>query len=615
MAHFAETVLSGRPHLWVAALGVLLAASAASAASPLACETSAGKSLAGCVKRIAKEHRRCFDSINRACSADDARIVRQLEKIETALTAKCASDANVQSAGFSSLTLASLIDRVQASCVAESDALVARAYGGPHAPTWTAAPSDVRRCIKGALDAGGRLLSGAARTQDRCVKRQRRNGGCDAARTQTRLDRLEAKALRKIDSACGELSLRDLIALEPATFVERSAAQSRCMAAMVHPDPSPLVLDCGPRSAIATPPRGEYVRIVLDEAEWGTRCGTGSPYAFWVRLAPEGFPVENVVLQMQGGGVCVFEDDCNSVSAGLYSATDNNPDHGGIMSNSPSVSPFANWTKVYLPYCTQDLFIGGGATNVWPSITVYRWGAINTRVALRYLRDILWRVMDADSEGYRADRIRMLFGGTSAGGFGALYNYHYVLDDLQWIHTAAWPDSALGLHNGEIFGIGSLGLFFFSDTNPIRWQARSYMPPYCQTSFCATGPRIYQRSAPRLKREPEQHFLVVSNQVDNVQVNTTLFASTADWVNALRQSYCDTAGTNGLRYFLPADPSSRHTIVNQTGDFTGTSVDGITMGDWFDLAMSDPDSTPDAVEEGSLAAAISGVDPFPCTVD
>ena len=67
-----------------------------------------------------------------------------------------------------------------------------------------------------------------------------------------------------------------------------------------------------------------------------------------------------------------------------------------------------------------------------------RFGALERRAALRYVRDVLWRELDDHRpEGYRPDRMRVLFGGYSAGGFGTLYNYHYVLDDLQWAHTAA----------------------------------------------------------------------------------------------------------------------------------------------------------------------------------
>jgi hypothetical protein len=66
------------------------------------------------------------------------------------------------------------------------------------------------------------------------------------------------------------------------------------------------------------------------------------------------------------------------------------PETGGPLSNDPNISPFADWTKVYLPYCNQDVFIGGGATSNFDQVTVHRFGAINVRArdALRARRTV-----------------------------------------------------------------------------------------------------------------------------------------------------------------------------------------------------------------------------------
>ncbi len=368
--------------------------------------------------------------------------------------------------------------------------------------------------------------------------------------------------------------------------------------------------------ATGATPRDTYVQVVLDEAEYGTRCGDGSQYAFWIRLAPAGQPVENVVLQMQGGGVCIFEGDCAAADPDLFEALDDTAETSGIMSNDPQVSPFANWTKVFLPYCTQDVFVGGGATSTFPSVTVHRFGAPNVRAALRVVRDVLWRELDATTpEGYSPDRIRMLFGGTSAGGFGTLYNYHYVLDELQWAHTAAWPDAALAIDNGQPLGIAALGALLTSTTPPFGWSAKPYLPPYCFAGNCGVGPVLYAASAPRLKAVPEQQFLVLSNQVDNTQVSTTYFPSAVSFINAERQAYCDTAGTTGLRYFLPAITASTHVIATRETLFTTKAVDGIFMRDWLAQAMAAPDTLVDAVEAGTLTVDYPGVLPFPCAID
>ena len=65
---------------------------------------------------------------------------------------------------------------------------------------------------------------------------------------------------------------------------------------------------------------------------------------------------------------------------------------------------------------------------------------------------------------------------------------------------------------------------------------------------CGVGPVILAATAPRLKEVPEEQFLVLSNQVDDTQVGTTFFATTADWINALRTAYCQTRDLNGVHY-------------------------------------------------------------------
>jgi hypothetical protein len=318
---------------------------------------------------------------------------------------------------------------------------------------------------------------------------------------------------------------------------------------------------------------------------------------------------------MEGGGVCVFEDDCASRPADLFEALSDPPFELGPLSNDPSYNPFASWTKVFLPYCTQDVFAGGGAIGDFPSITVYRYGSIDVRATLQYVRDLVWRELDERSaEGYRADRMRVLFGGFSAGGFGTLYNYHYVLDDLQWSHTAAYPDAALALDNGEALGVRGLGAIVASDTRPIGWGARSFFPPYCFGPDCGIGPVMLAATAPRLEAVPEQQFLILSNQVDETQEGTTFFPDIESWINAMRDAYCETRGLRGVHYFLPPVPEDFHVISPRPQFYAEQPVAGVLLRDWLAGAFSDPSAVTDRVAEGTIVAAFPGVHPFACPV-
>ncbi len=592
--------------------------SPAAAADPARkCEQAAGKALVACVKKVSTLHGKCYDASGAACATGDAKVAKALAKVAKAITRKCTSDAVAQAAGFGgSATLAGLTTRLQDACVAESASLASRTFGGPHGAAYAAADPAGRACLAALHKQAIKVLTGRAKAQNTCVDKQRAKGNCNLAKTTELLAKFDAKAGAKIAAACGTPDpLATLVAIDTPEYLARAASQARCMTAIAHPDPSPLALDCGPRDALPATPRGTAVQIVLDPETTGTRCGDGSPYAFWIRLPPAGQPVENVVVHMEGGGVCIFENDCASRNPDLFESLSDPMSVSGIMSNSAATSPFADWTKVFLPYCTQDVFIGGGATSTWPSITVHRYGAPNVRAAMRVVRDVLWRELHATPEGYSPERMRVLFGGTSAGGFGALYNYHYVLDELQWRHTAAWPDAALALDNGQPLGIATLGVLLVSNSGPLGWNALSYMPPYCFATNCGVGPVLYEASAPRLKAVPEQQFLVLTNQVDSTQVSTTFFSNAVTWINAARQSYCDTAGLNGLRYFMPAITESTHVIATRAPLFTGYAVDGIIMRDWLAQAMTAPDTLVDAVEEGTLTTDIPGVNPFPCDID
>jgi hypothetical protein len=199
----------------------------------------------------------------------------------------------------------------------------------------------------------------------------------------------------------------------------------------------------------------------------------------------------------------------------------------------------------------------------------------------------------------------VLFSGVSAGAFGVTYNYHYLLDDLRWIHTTAAPDSGLGLDNGELLGIRTLGTVVFPTWNTIPFQ-----PPYCLAGDCAVVPEAQAIMSARLKAVPDQQLLNLSNQRDNTQVSTTYFANETSWRNALRAAYCANQGLNGIHSFLPASSTSMHGLVTVTSRFSSLTADGVVLRDFLSAAITDPDAVVDRVEAGTLSG-----DPFPCSID
>jgi len=136
--------------------------------------------------------------------------------------------------------------------------------------------------------------------------------------------------------------------------------QSDCMLAAAHTDTSPLELDCGPRTAVTTPPRGVPTQVILDSTQWASKCGDGSDYAFYLRLAPNGEPVENLIVQFQGGGICLFESDCTArfnSSPGLFDAQGDPFPDSGFLNTDNTVNPFANWSMIVNPFFEKTVRI------------------------------------------------------------------------------------------------------------------------------------------------------------------------------------------------------------------------------------------------------------------
>jgi hypothetical protein len=534
------------------------------------------------------------------CANDDADIMLALDTLEQNVRASCADG------DFAGLSVDGVVGRWRYACRSEADSLAWRAFGGPQGASWARVGQNQRNCLLDLHRAAASFMEDRFASLNACLDDPTCGpDGVDPG------GGLLTIAFAQLQPACDTVPLDRIIAIHAPTFLDRTVQQVDCLAAISHETPH-FPLSCGPSNALAAPQRGAYHRVILDSEVWGTRCGDGSPYAFDIRLAPEGEPLDRVVIGLQGGGVCFFNEDCSSrfrSFPGLFTATDDEPPTTGIMSNDPADSEFANWTKVYLPYCTQDVFIGGGVTEVFDALDLHRFGAVNLRTALRAFRDILWQAMDAEGgDGYRPGELVALFGGWSAGGYGTMYNYHWVLDDLLWQRTAAFPDAGLGFDNAGI-GVRSFGGLLI----PV-WNALSYLPPYCFRGDCAVGPTVFETSSQRLKQVPEQQYLIFSNQNDETQRRDAFFDSQSFFINTMRQGYCETKDLPGIHWYLTSQSESSQHVVTLVPSFWESDVAGIAMRDWIAGAINDPDNVVDRAEEGDFTTAVPGVQPFPCEV-
>ena len=565
---------------------LLLGCNGGKSDSAVTCASVSDAALQTCVADYSAALADCVATDGLLCDASAPGPAAALTALEAEVSGACADG------GLFGLSGAATAARLRTACSSESDSLAWRAYGGPQTAVWADASGADRTCMTAAHEASVSQVTATLA-----------DFGARAS--------AEATALTAIGGACPDSA--SLIAVGPEAIVERAALQADCLGAAVREDAASLDLECGPTYSELDAPRGEWTRIPVDPDQWGAICGDGSDYSFWIRPAPEGNPLDRVLIGLQGGGVCVFESDCTSrlaSSPGLFTAEDDFPIGIGMVSDDPEASPFADWTKIYLPYCNQDVFAGGGAVEQLGDFGLPRSGGVNLRAAVRMTRDWLWKEMDAEGgDGFRPDQVTALFGGWSAGAYGTLYNYHWMLDDLQWPRTIAFPDAGLALDNGETLGVAALGVVKI----PI-WGTLPNLPPYCFEGNCAVGPVLMEALSARLQTVPEQQMLLLSNPIDDVQMYDAYFSDRATWINRMREDHCSTRDLPGVHWYLTSESESSIHVVTIRPDLWEGSVDGQSMKDWVLQAVEEPESLVSRVEEADFTTAVPGVEPFPCDV-
>ena len=112
------------------------------------------------------------------------------------------------------------------------------------------------------------------------------------------------------------------------------------------------------------------------------QCADSSEFSFWVRKANP----ERVVLFLQGGGGCWSAETCDPEDE-LYRTTiaEGPIAEGGVFDFADERNPFADYSFVYVSYCTGDAHIGNTTTEYAPDLTIQHKGFVNDAAALDYL--------------------------------------------------------------------------------------------------------------------------------------------------------------------------------------------------------------------------------------
>ena len=111
------------------------------------------------------------------------------------------------------------------------------------------------------------------------------------------------------------------------------------------------------------------------------RCSDGSEFSFWVREANP----EKIVFFLAGRRRLLLRRDVRTRATTSTTPRRRGPGGGGIFDFADARNPFADYSVVYVPYCTGDVHIGNLTTEYAPGLTVHHNGYVNGTAALDHL--------------------------------------------------------------------------------------------------------------------------------------------------------------------------------------------------------------------------------------
>ena len=314
-------------------------------------------------------------------------------------------------------------------------------------------------------------------------------------------------------------------------------------------------------------PIGEGHTVAWQQVRPGGRtlCGRGGPFAFWARLASP----ERLLVYLEGGGFCWDYRSCLPTASLFKDHVTDKENPGlrgaGVLDVTDHRNPFHDWSVLYVPSCTGDLY-AGDSTRTYRSadgrtLTVHHRGHANVSAALDW---IFQRVPRPH---------RVVVAGCSAGSVGSILHAPRIIEQ--------YPDAGVA-QLGDSLG------YLFSKPGELRpWPAYALLPDQIPTVRALrpgqfTMPRLYQAVAAYY---PGSALGQVNFRQDAVQ--QAYFAAAGG-----RPEDFDRALFGNLAEIRASTPNFRSCLLEgsghcalPSGDFYRLRSGGIALRDWVaDLA-------------------------------
>lgn len=315
--------------------------------------------------------------------------------------------------------------------------------------------------------------------------------------------------------------------------------------------------------------------------------GTDSSFSFWSKKGSS----KNLMVFFEGGGACWDDYTCtfplSPASSGFFvpaiDSMANPANFDGVFKTANKKNPVADWSMVYIPYCTGDLHAGSTSKQylnagnpafpIGTPFTIEHRGFDNFMVVLDWMKKNLDRPKD------------LLVTGVSAGGYGASLNFPWI--------AKIYPGAKLNVVADASQGV-TAPLF---DASPVG--RNSWNPQFAPWVFPNNAVGIAGSDLLRVatRAYPNAKVSQFTTAFDGVQIffygamkqlygyggncpSPTEQATAVDWYQQMSGKLMSYASTlPNFRYYVAG--GQYHTIMSSPGFYTEGSA-GVPFTEWLD---------------------------------
>ncbi|HZB42085.1 MAG TPA: pectin acetylesterase-family hydrolase [Ilumatobacter sp.] len=311
--------------------------------------------------------------------------------------------------------------------------------------------------------------------------------------------------------------------------------------------------------------------VTAESPEWeqvvpggDCQCSDGSEYSFWVRQADP----TKVVFFMQGGGACWNAATC-APGSGYYKPItgpfDDPTSVGGIFDLANADNPLADYSFVFVPYCTGDVHLGDREHQYATDVTVQHKGFVNASAALDHLVETFPAAEEVLVTGESAGSVPSpLYGGLVADRMPAADVT--VLGDGSGAYRR-WPHITMML--ADAWG----------------WEATT--PDWPETEKLKIkdwgAPAIFVNSA---AHAPEVTFARHDYAYDDTQkFFADALGTNIDVLRSIDANEKWIEKKSGIELASYVAPGTNHTVLSSS-DFYTEEVNGVALVDWVTALVS-----------------------------